>query len=393
VRYRAHEDVVSAEFVSGKVSIGYKIHHARREQYFKIQRVEKEYSIKAYLSSGEFEHHLIKGFGKEPAVFRTSERDSVRLASHRVLRPGSYLIATNRPIIDRLIPELHAESLKTIEGIYAVLIDIPEDPGPKILGNIQAVLGFDVTSTIASYAFLSPQIVTEIAADCWEVSIADAIVCYIRLSQHIAASKLLIQRRKRGQLFVEYLQLDKDGSEFVVEADALGQDVDLFRIGVMADRPQFLCEIRRSNDAIDPRSARLVFNMSESDRSSRLLWSSHKLPNALKLVRKGQLRVESVLLPRGVEIHLGESTGKHALLSGENIADGLTDFLKNSRLPCTLRATGHPPIVLWPQKDSKKISVSESGAKLVAIRSRADARLVAAFRRNRASAYSIRSLR
>ena len=393
VRYRAHGDVKSIDFISGQLSTPYKIHHSLRQQYFPITRPEEHYTIKARLAGGSDEHHVIQGFDNAAAVFRLSEKEAVRLASHRVLRPGAYIIVTRKIIAHAFHPGLQASTISTITDLQAVRIEIPEDPNWQIRENIRTLLGFETSATLAWYTFLTPQVLSELATDSWEISTADRIACYLRLSKHLTGERrLLIQQRRRGHLSVQYFPLGNDSTDFTLEI-ASADDVDLYRIGIATDSPKFLFEIRRTSEKISPVPARLLFHFKKGERNVRVYWSSHHLVKLLKLVKRREWQLASIKLPRLVEIGISDCRGARERVVGENAGERLTEFLHRSRYPIVLQANGYPAITLL--SDTARIAslTSMVSGPRVVIRSRSDARLAAAFRRNRTSSYSIVRLR
>ena len=128
VRFRPAYAVKSVTFVSGRNSTPYFVHHNLRQQYFRISEAEENYLVKAQLPAGECESHIVEGFGPNPAVFRASEREAVRLPCHRILRPGGHLVISKLSLQPLFHSSLLAESRPTIPGLYATLIRIPEDP-------------------------------------------------------------------------------------------------------------------------------------------------------------------------------------------------------------------------------------------------------------------------
>jgi hypothetical protein len=393
VRYRAHGGVESVVFIAGANHTPYKIHRALRQQFFSIRQPEEHYLVKARLAGGSEEPHIIDGFSSGAAVFAASEKESVRLAPHRVLQPGNYIVVTRTRVIDRFLPSLGPIAIDTITGLHAVKIEIPEDPNWQVRDNLRTLLGFETTATLARYAFLAPEFLSEVGTDSWEIALEDRIACYVRLSKHLPTPRrLLVQQRHRGQLLVQYYVLSDDSLEFVLEITPT-DGIDLYRVGIDTDTPRFLFDIRRESEGIKPAAARLLFHFTRSDRNYRLLWSSHQLMKLLRLVKRGECKLESIKLPNAAKISIADSSGAREQVSGQDAATRLTELLVRSRPPINVQVTGYPDLTLWRETARVAQMSSMSNAHNFHVRSKSDARLAAAFQRRRTSGYSVRMLK
>ena len=280
VRFRPAYAVKSVTFVSGRNSTPYVVHHNLRQQYFRISEAKENYLVKAHLPNGECESHIVEGFGANPAVFRVSEREAVRLPSHRVLRPGGHLVVSKGPLQPRFHPSLLAESRLTIPGLHATLIKIPEDPSWQVRHNIKSLLRFETASALATYAFLVPMAVSELATDCWETGKNEEVAVLVQLSRHLSPkpTHLLVQQRRSGHLSTEYLGLQGVSDAFVIRTEAARESPDLYRIG-LADPPRFILEITRSSETVEPECARLSFHFSTKSRTrSHFFWAPTRSP-------------------------------------------------------------------------------------------------------------------
>jgi hypothetical protein len=393
VRFRPAYSAKSVTFISGKVSNPYAMHSQLRQQYFRIEHPEENYQIRAEASQNRQATHIVDGFGSQPVVFRAAESESVRIPSHRELKPGSYLVCSKTAISSRFHPELQAEPLSTIKGLHAIRIRIPPDPGWQIRANLKTLLDFETASQLAEIAFISPPSVAEFAPDCWEVSKDADITLVIQLSKHLTPtpSRLLIQKRADGRLSSDYLSLPKDSSRTVLTAKAGPGRPDLYRIA-LADPIRFILEINFSNDIIEPESARVLFQFGVAhNQRLRLTWSSQDLPRQLANATEGKSVLLSVTKPKAVQLSLGDHGGRHAALTDANTVRDVLTFLRTARFPCYLRAPGYPTIMI-PRARRRSITIIPSRPAVHGLpTSRRSARLLAAFSRRRASRYSVRT--
>ena len=391
VRFRPAYAVKSVTFVSGRNSTPYVVYHNLRQQYFRISEAEENYLVKAHLPAGECEPHIVEGFRANPVVFRVSEREAVRLPSHRVLRPGGHLVISKEPLQPKFHSSLLAESCLTIPGLHATLIKIPEDPSGQVRHNIESILRFETAPALATYAFLAPMAVSELATDCWEIGKNEEVAVLVQLSRHLSPkpTQLLVQQRCSGHLSTEYLALQGLSDVFVIRAEAARESPDLYRIG-LADPPRFILEITRSNETIEPECARLGFHFSTKSRTqSHFFWSAHEIPRALVEVSRSATDLISLKIPKSIEISISDRTGHRAVIPEKGAERELTNFLRQARFPCVLSATGYPSIILRPEKAPSRLLVKLNRIRDVVPRTRRDARLADAFRRGRVSPYTI----
>jgi hypothetical protein len=393
VRFRPAYAVNSVSFVSGRASTLYTIHHTVRQQFFRISEAEETYVLKTHLSDGGCERHIVEGFGETPAVFRANSQDAVRLPTHRVLRPGGYLVVSKSPLQHQFHVSLAAKSLRTIAGLHATSIEIPEDPSWQVRSNLQSLLGFQTASAMATYAFLEPIAVSELATDCWEVANNERVVVLIRLSRHLSPKpgQILAQQRRSGHLSQEYLSLNEVPDLFVISTQLGHEPPDVYRIG-LGDPPRFLLEIRRSTEPVEPECGRLVFHFYDRSKERyNLSWSSHELSTAFIDVSRGLADLVSITKPKSVEISVSDRSGRRAVIPDVGAAGQLTNFLREAHFPCTLFATGYPDLRLWRERVKRRLLAPERTTNIVA-RSRREARLLEALTRGRVSPYVLRSL-
>ena len=131
VRFRPAYQAGIAHFIAGKRSIPYTIHATFRQQYFPIDSPEKSYLIKAQLTGKQHELHIVEGFDERPAVFRATDREAVRIPKHRILKPGGHIVVSRKPI-HHFHLLVQPKALKTIQGLHAMSIQIPEDPSLQV---------------------------------------------------------------------------------------------------------------------------------------------------------------------------------------------------------------------------------------------------------------------
>jgi len=394
VRFRPAYPVNSVNFISGPASTPYFIHHSIRQQYFPIFQAEETYLVKAHLSNGKCEPHVVEGFGETPAVFRANDREAVRLPNHRILRPGGYLVISKPPLQHQFHASLAAESLRTIPGLYATSIRIPEDLSRQVRSNLQSLLGFETTSAIATYVFLEPMTVSELATDCWEVPNNENVGVLIRLSSHLSPKPpcLLVQQRRLSQLSTEYLSLDGVPDLFAIRTQFAPESADVYRIG-LTDPPRFLFEIRRSREPVEPECAKLMFQFCAPSKSRyNLTWAAHELPAALIDVSRGVVDLASITKPKSIQISVSDLSCRRIVIPEIGAERELTDVLRQASFPCALSATGYPTLTLRREQVPNRCLLTLQGSANVVARSRRQARLLDAFTRRRVSPYVIRSL-
>jgi hypothetical protein len=393
VRFRPAYRAGFVHFISGETSTPYTIHSDLRQQYFRISVPEKNYLIKAQLKGRDHELHIVEGFDDVPVVFRATDGEAVRIPRHRVLKPGGYVVVSRKPIRD-FHALVGAQSLKTIAGLHAALIQIPEDPSWQVRENLKSLLHFDIAARIADCGFLSPASAYELAPDCWEISKDAELAIFVRVSRHLVPryTQLLVQERRSGQLSNEYLPWKADADEFVIQSKPGPRRPDLIRFG-LAHPIQFLFEIHFVKGVVLPACANIVFKFaSASNIRTRLTWTAHELPVALMEASRGSGALLSVTVPKAIQVRLSDRSGQRITIPQASPVEKMLSFLRQARFPCVLSASGFPDIVLRRRQLLSQRPVASLPAPAVAPRSRQQARLVSAFSRGRVSAYSIRSM-
>jgi hypothetical protein len=395
VRFRPAYEVDSVIFFSGRHQTPYKIHSDRRQQYFPISAKEDNYLVKAQSSDGECVNHHVEGFGTKAIVFRAAEHEAVRIPNHRVLRPGTYLAVSARSILSRFHDLLGARPLKTIAGLHAALIDIPEDPSLEVRNNVSSVLGFETASAISRYAFISPLSVNELAPDCWEVGEDNEVAVLLSLSKHLVPrpTRLLVQERRSGRVFTEYLSLKEYRDHIVLRIECTPETATLRRIG-LADPPRFILEIRAANQIVEPRCARFSFSFSSKSKPPySLAWSSHDLPQELAAASRDEVKLVSVSKPKLMEMIVSDRSGHRAIIAEDSPHQQLMDFLKRAKFPAILSVQGYPNITIRRPRTGSTCPTEFAYTLNLRPCSRRTTRLFDAFRRGYASPYSIQSVR
>jgi hypothetical protein len=217
------------EFISSGRSTAYIIQRDVQQQYFRITAPEKSYLIRAELSDGSHAQYPVDGFDDSPVVFRASEDEAVRIPNHRLLKPGGHIVVGRKPIAN-FHASLMAKSLRTLVGLHAVLIEIPEDPNWQVRQNVKSILGFQITSGLARYAFFSPAGTYEVGPDCWEIARDSEVIIFIRLADNGPTfARLLVQHRVSGHLTTDYLPLGPTKREFVIRCKVGSWRPDVLR--------------------------------------------------------------------------------------------------------------------------------------------------------------------
>ena len=394
VRFRPAYKAGFVNFIAGVTSTPYTIHPNLRQQYFRITTPENNYLIKAQLKGRDHELHIIEGFDEVPVVFRATEREAVRIPRHRVLKPGGYVVVSRKPI--GKFPALaEVEPVKTIPGLHAIIVQIPENPNWQVREQIKALLHFEIAARAADWGFLSPTTAYELGPDCWEISKDAEVAIYVRVSRRQLPryTHLFVQERRSGRLSSEYLTWKEDADEFVIQSKPGPRRPDLVRFG-LAYPVQFLFEVRFTKDVVLPQCANIVFKFaSDGDTRTRLTWTAHELPAALVGASRGSGSLLSVALPRAVEVTLSDHSGQPPVTVPHSApVEKMLSFLRRARFPCILAARGYPDIVLPGRRQTVQRPVVSVRAAAAVPRSRSQARLLSAFGRGRVSAYSVRSI-
>jgi hypothetical protein len=393
VRFRPAYRAGFVRFISGEVSTPYTIHPNLRQQYFPISVPEENYLIRAQLKGRDHELHIVEGFDGVPVVFRATDGEAVRIPGHRVLKPGGYIVVSRRPIrgFHALVG---AQSLMTIAGLHAALIQIPEDPSWQVRENLKSLLHFEIAAKIADCGFLAPASAYELAPDCWEISKDAELAIFVRVSRHLLPryTQLLVQERRSGRLSSGYLPWKADADEFMIQSKPGPRRPDLIRFG-LAHPIQFLLEIRFAKDVVLPQCANVVFKFaSASNMRTRLTWTAHELPAALVEASRGSRALLSVTVPKAVQVSLSDRSGQRIAIPQAAPVEKMLSFLRGARYPCVLSASGYPDVLLR----RRQLQIQRPAVSVRAVAaipgSRRQARLLSAFSRGRASAYSIRSI-
>ena len=393
VRFRPAYKAGFVHFISGETSIPYTIHSDLRQQYFRVSVPEKNYLIKAHINGRDRELHIVEGFEDLPAVFRATDHEAVRIPRHRVLKPGGHIVVSRKPI-HKFHALVGAQPLKTIAGLHATLIQIPEDPTWPVRENLKSLLHFEIAARIADCGFLSPASAYELAPDCWEISKDAELAIFVRVSRHLVPRyiQLLVQERRSGQLSSEYMPWKADANEFVIQSKPGPRRPDLIRFG-LAHPIQFLFEIRFVKEVVLPQCANIVFRFaSASNIRTRLTWTAHELPAALMEASRGSGALLSVTVPKAVQVSLSDRSGQRIAIPQVSPVEKMLSFMRQARFPCVLSASGYPDVLLRRQQLLSQRPVASLRAAAVTPRSRQQARLASAFSRGRVSAYSIRSM-
>jgi hypothetical protein len=391
VRFRPAYCTRSVNFISGKKTIPYTIHPGLRQQYFHVSSLENNYLIDAQLSGGCRMPHIVEGFDGVPTVFRDSDNEAVRMPSHRLLKPGNYIVVTREQILDLLHPALAARTLEVMSGLHACQINIPEDPSADVRQNVKSVIHFQVTLKPADYGFLAPLGSYEIAPDCWETSTDEDLAVMIRLSKHLVPrpSQLLIQSRLSGKLFAKYLPIRDGSTEIVIESKASSQRPDFYRIGLTSPL-RFLFQLSFSKEILHPRCAKVEFQFVTSSAKSKFTWSAHELPSSLLSALRGASSLISINMPKSVQICASDSRGKKVDISDQSPVDDLFSFLKNAYFPCVISSAGFPSIVLQQEQRPARRMIIAKSAPQTAFSTRQHARLHHAYIRGCISSYANR---
>lgn len=393
VRFRPAYQAGFVHFIAGESSVPYTIHPNLRQQYFQITTAEKNYLVKAHLNGRQHELHIVEGFEEEPAVFRASDREAVRIPKHRILKPGAYIVVS-RKVISNFHPLVQPKSIKTIRGVYATLIQIPEDPSWQVRQNLQAILHFEIAAKIADYGFFAPFSAYELAPDCWEISKDAEVAIRIRVSRNLVPryTQLLVQERRSGHLTTNYLSLKDDADTFTIQSPTGKLRPDIIRVG-LAHPVRFLFEIRFSNDCALPQSANIVFKFGKSpDTRMRLTWTAHELASTLINASRGNGELLSVVFPKAIQLSISDRGGRRLKITQDDTARQIVSFLRSGKFPCCLSALGYPDVVLKRQRTVRQRPFITKQSTNVKPRSHYQARLLNAFNRGRVSAYSIRSI-
>jgi hypothetical protein len=385
-----------ANFISGETSTPYQIHEECRQQYFHISVPEKQYHINAKLSgrNREIIEHHVDGFDDEPVVFRATDREAVRIPKHRILKPGAY-IAVSREPIDNFHPSLAAQLIKTIAGLNAKVIQIPENPNWQVRQNVKSLLHFEIATKVADYGFLLPTVAYEMAPDCWEISKDSELKIFVRVSRNISTpyTHLLVQHRQSGRLTNEFLPRHDDADEFVIVSTPGEWRPDLIRVG-LAHPVKFLFEINfvSDSDIVVPLCGKFSFEFSSKTKiKTHLAWSSHELPAALLNAASGFTSLVSITRPDSIAITLSDRRGQRITIPQKDPGDKIIPFLRQARFPCVLTASGYPDVTIYRGKPVIKHLNSSTTTLSMVPRSRRHARLLSAFNRGLVSSYSIHS--
>jgi hypothetical protein len=319
------------EFIAGQRCTHYEHHSSLRQQYFRIDSPEDDYLIKAKLSDGRYEPYRVEGFADKPAVFRDTKGEAVRIAKHRQLKPGGHVVIS-REAVAGLHASLGPIALPTISGLHAVLIQIPENPSFQVRENIKSLLYFEVTAKVATYGFLSPANVYELAPDCWEVSRDSKLAVFIKIARdgYPKYTRLLIQHRMTGPVTTEYLPLN-DAKEVVVQLRASEMQTEMLRIGLATHSDGavwFLLEINYSDDTVSPLCARIQLQFaSSSNNKPRLRWSAHQLPKMLMAAVRGTVKLIAIAnIPEAVKISASDARGQRVTVPFTASAEKLLAF-------------------------------------------------------------------
>ncbi len=126
----------------------------------------------------------------------------------------------SRKPIEGFDPLVKAQPLKTIAGLCAAFIEIPDNPNWRVLSNLKALIGFDIAARLADWGFLSPTSAYEVGPDCWEIAKDAELTIFVRVSRHQVPryTKLLVQERRSGRLSSDYLTWKEDADEFVIQS-------------------------------------------------------------------------------------------------------------------------------------------------------------------------------
>ena len=397
VRYRPSYRASSVDFGQGHVTTPFKVHASAPQQYFRIERVELNYVVQALTVDGQRVTHVIDGFGGTPAVFRVAvEKESVRLPTHRILRPGVHLVLSKVELVGRLVKELAVKPVATAKGLHGVLVTIPDNPSRAVQDNVLDILGFRTAGKIAEYSILEPWAVTELATDCWEVDADSELVVTMRTLQEAEnrPAQVLVQQRQHGRINTSYPSVPQGNTDFMLCIKGGKTAAEIVRIG-LTDPARFVLEIRRTSDTGGTDCARLMFELrGKHGRRCRVGWAAHELIEALRCGAGAPWEIRGVDCPRGVELTVSDARGRKQVLETSTISRQLREFLLDANYPCRLHATGigsrlgYPDIVLPRLRRGKTARLPVVSKEQTVARTRLEARMQSAFARGLISIYA-----
>lgn len=348
IRFRPAFPISAVELASSRQAIRYKVDAEAREYYLPVDEANPEYLVNAHVVDGDVEPHLIEGFGPKPAVFRTAEREAIRLPPHRIVRPGTHWVVATREVQSRLHRDVSTEALVTLPGLFACAINIPHDPSWMVRENLRQVLGVEVSRHLADYGFWHPHTAVDVAPDAWEIGSHEDAEVFVRLSTELRQvdTAILVQIRRAGRLTSETTQVSKGIVDFSLCFSGEGDSPDLYRIGI-GSPPQFLVEIRRASSTPGLRAARLTFTLGTRGHAHRTLnWSSHLLPQQVSSVKKTAHWIESFNLPDSVIVKAVDGLGNHIVAWDSRDTTEFNQFIRAAKYPCRMAATGYGTIVI-----------------------------------------------
>jgi hypothetical protein len=294
---------------------------------------------------------------------------------------------------------LAAQALPTLAGLHAALIHIPENANWQVRQNVKNTLGFEITWKLAAYGFLSPASAYELGPDCWEIPRDSELAIFIRVASEYGPrfTRLLVQHRVAGHLTTDYLPLNPNQSELVVQSKAGSWRPDLLRVGLATSAVNpvlFLLEMSFSEDAVAPQCARIQFQFTTTDNAkTRLRWSAHELPELLIEAARGPTKLLAITnKPEGVELAASDSRGRRVTIPEAGAAEDLVSFIQAAKFPCVLSASGHPDILLKRENRIVDQPMTIAVSPNVLPRSRHEARLWDAFKRGHVSEYAAHTM-
>jgi hypothetical protein len=177
--------------------------------------------------------------------------------------------------------------------------------------------------------------------------------------------------------------------QFVLEAKASSEGPDLYRIG-LDDPPQFILEIRRTSEFIEPECARLLFHFSSRPNDGfSLSWTSHELSAVLADVSLGKRELTSISIPKSVEISISDRNGRQDFIAGNYQDCDLKTILRRMHFPFVLSATGYPDLIVKQATGTKRQIAVPVRRPDISPGPRTEARILDAFARRRVSMYAV----
>jgi len=308
-----------------------------------IKEPAVSYKLCIHYSDSTSRTFLVDGFQGRLRIFNASSSLGVLLPERSHLRPGNYYLLHQGGDL-KLPTEFHLVKLNFLDAVAFHNWSIFKFEIPTYTSDLARTLFLSKTNYLiepktVSYALLQPATIRNLGDDDWQVEAHRDWAILIKFPHDDPEiADIYIQRRTLGINYEskeQRIRISDTGGYLLIQGIASeATEGTLYRIAIKRKYAHILiAELSCVSTITEPKCNRLGFVFD----GKRVLWSSHKLPQYLSLLRQGKKNLSKIEIPDGISL-VGRANGKeHTILCVRDFID----LSKSTRTPISLQAEGH----------------------------------------------------